>query len=512
MKTGNGSDCRPSKSRPRAKAENAVNTATVAETVTGADATAAVVDAAAVAADAIVTTPLARAVRHYPKLNRNRFHVPGHSGREIFSVPGLTPEAHRHDLTELEGMDVLSEPSGCIAEAQRLTAERFGVRDSFFLVNGSTAGLQAAMLSILKPGDRVLLPRNVHRSVISGLILTGAEPIWFLPEWLPDWGLWGSVSPETVETHLMRDPHIRALVLTSPTYEGLGSDIRRISEICRQHDCLLIVDEAHGSLWPFSNRLPASACRFDCDAVVHSLHKSAGSLTQSAVAHLPETSRIDPGVFQQALNTLQTTSPSYLLLASLDAASAFLGSDEGRQRIEAMLDQVIALRGEIQREVTGFRLFEPAGLSLWDPTQLYLVSRHESGEDWGVRVEEAHGVSFESVNLFGTLYKAGIGLEPQDYRALLDALKAEDAVYVRENPAPFEFPDYPVNMLPEMVLLPRDAFFAPGTRLPADDAVGRIARETVVHCPPGIPVLMPGERIRERHRSGLPETVLVVQD
>ncbi len=470
---------------------------------------------AAAAADGIVTTPLARALQNYPKLNRNRFHVPGHAGREIFSVPGLTPEAYRHDLTELDGMDVLSEPSGCIAEAQRLSAERFDVRHSFFLVNGASVGIQAAMLSVLKPGDRVLLPRNVHRSVISGLILTGAEPVWFLPEWLPEWGLWGAVKPDDVAARLAGDGNIRALVLASPTYEGLGSDIGRIADICRRYDCCLIVDEAHGSLWPFSSRLPESACGFDCDAVVHSLHKSAGSLTQSALAHLPQASRIDPGVFQQALNTLQTTSPSYLLLASLDAASAFLASGEGRRRVEAMLDRVLALRRQIRADLAAFRLFDPqeaACAPFWDPCGLYLVSRHEPGEDWGIRLEQESGVSFESVSLFGTLYKAGIGLESEDCRALLDALMAADAAYAREAPDPFVFPGQPLNLLPETAMLPREAFFAPGIRRRAEEAVGRIAKETVVHCPPGIPVLMPGERIQPRHTAWLPETVLTVAD
>lgn len=463
-----------------------------------------------VAADGIDTTPVVKALQSYPKLNRKRFHVPGHSGREIFSVPGLSPETYCHDLTELEGMDVLSEPSGCIAEAQRLTAERFGVRDSFFLVNGSSVGLQAAMLSVLKPGDRVLLPRNVHRSVLSGLILSGAEPVWFLPERLPAWGLWGAVQPEEVVRRLSQNPSIQALVLTSPTYEGLGSDIGKISEVCRQYNCHLIVDEAHGSLWPFSDDLPPSACHLDCDAVIHSLHKSAGSLTQSAVAHLPKKSRIAADVFQQALNTLQTTSPSYLLLASLDAASAFLGSPEGQRHISLMLAQVLSFREQIKTGVSHFRLFEPAVPAFWDPTALYLTSRYESGEDWGIRLEQAYGVSFEAINLFGVLYKVGLGLGESDYQALWAALQVEERTYTQKSRQPLVLPADSLFFLPETILSPREAFFSPGIRIPAAQAVDRVAKGTIVQCPPGIPILMPGERIQSRHLPGLPETVLVV--
>ena len=257
--------------------------------------------------------------------------MPGHSGQG-FLTPGfdLGEACFAYDLTEVEGLDVLSEPSGPIAEAQAQAAALYGVAQSFFLVQGSTVGLQAAVLACLKPGDKVLLPRNIHRAVVAGLILTGAEPVWFLPPWLPDWGLWGGISPEQFEAQLNLQSDIQAVILTSPTYEGLGSDSAAIAALCREHELFLIVDEAHGSLWPLSNRLPPSACHSGADAVIHSLHKNAGSLTQTGLAHLPHGSRIDAVAFQQALNTLQTTSPSYLLLGSIDAALGFLASDAGR--------------------------------------------------------------------------------------------------------------------------------------------------------------------------------------
>lgn len=468
------------------------------------------------------TVPLIEAMQAYEALGRKRFHVPGHAGRDLFQgflgrpVPGLTEETYRYDQTEVEGLDVLSEPSECLMEAQSAAAEAFRVANSYFLVNGSTAGLMAAMLACLSPGDRVLLPRNVHRSVISGLILTGAEPVWFLPEWIELWGLWGAVSPSAVQQAIAQNPDLKALVLTAPTYEGLGSDTAAIARLCREAGMFLIVDEAHGSLWPFSDRLPTSACHlpqeFSADCVVHSLHKTGGSLTQSAMAHLPHGSRIHPDDFQQALNTVQTTSPSYLLMASLDASRAYLASTSGQARIDFLLDQVTELRQQFKDQVDFFQLFEADGMDsrFWDPTKLYLRSSVEAGEAWAVRLEAEQRLTYEATSVFGSLYLAGLGLESEDYQFFQEVFSAQAKDYRNQAQLPLSTPDCPPLPLPDPKLTPREAFFSRGIRLPAEKALGRIAKETVVHCPPGIPVLLPGERIQEAHRPYLPDTLLVL--
>lgn len=464
--------------------------------------------------------PLGQALRFYDRHERRRFHVPAHAGRfsggaDLFTNP------YRYDLTELDGLDVLSEPSGCLRDAQEQVAELFGAAHGFFLVNGATVGLLAALLTAVRPGDKVLLPRNAHRSVLSGLILTGAEPVWFLPERLPDWGLWGAVSLDEVRTRLLAQPDIKALLITSPTYEGIGSDIGALSQLCRERGVLLIVDEAHGSLWPFTRHLPTSAVHTGADAVIHSIHKSGGCLTQGALAHLPKNSRLDPMIFQQALNLVQTTSPSYLLMASLEATCHFLASDAGCERIERLFERVFTLRRELPPLLSALRLFEPeaANRTFWDPAKLYWTHPACSGEEWGARFELELKIAYESASPYGVLYLANVGLEDEDFLAFSTALRAGEPLLAAHYPktegvsfqAELERRN-PTVVRPEMIMTPRDAFFSPGVHVPATNAIGRIAKEAVVHCPPGIPVLLPGERIHPLQLPFLPEDgVWVVQ-
>jgi arginine decarboxylase len=442
--------------------------------------------------------PLLSALGRVADRGQHRFHMPGHAGRDVLGLSALLgPDwALRHDQSEVDGLDVLSEPTDTLKASQAWVAACVGVAQSFYLVNGATAGLQTALLASLRPGDRVLLPRNVHRAVISALVLTGAEPVWFLPDWDANWGLWLPLPPVDA---LLAQHRPRALVVTSPTYEGLGSNIPELLHSCRQHDCLLIVDEAHGGLWPFSHRLPESACNQGADAVIQSLHKTAGSLTQSAVLHLPFGSRLEPVAVQQALNAVQTTSPSYLLLASLEAAVHTLTTQP--QLLNGLLDQVAALRHVLSQQLTGIQLYPTPS----DPTKLYLHAPGCAGTVWGERVEAQGRIACEAITEAGVLYLAGLGLQGSDFAALQHALLAEDAQLTGPPPVPA----LPVG-LPVQAMTPRDAFFAPGQTVPADLAVGRVAKETVVHCPPGIPVVVPGEVIQPEHRPLLPDTLWVV--
>jgi arginine decarboxylase len=465
--------------------------------------------------------PLIQALKDYDQHQRRRFHVPAHAG---FNLPPLLADIiqdpYRYDLTELEGLDVLSEPSGCILKAQQRVAELFNVAHSYFLVNGASVGLMAAMLATIKPGDKVLLPRNVHRSVLSGLILTGAQPIWFLPQRLPEWGLWGAVTVEQVTAQLDENPDAKALFVTSPTYEGIGSNIGALAALCRERDVYLVVDEAHGSLWPFSEGLPASACTFACDAVIHSMHKSGGSLTQGALAHLPYNSRINPAVFQQALNTLHTTSPSYLLMASLEGACDYLASTKGQANIQYVLAQVRDLRGELKAQLNTFSLFEPSSDTVlhWDPCKLYLTHPTIPGEEWGPEIETDRQIAYESASPYGVLYLAGLGLQSEDFKVFQQVLVEEDTRLSADSPPGTRIQtrlekQNPSILIPETGLSPRDAFFSAGISIPTTEAIGRIAKETVVHCPPGIPILLQGERISEAHLPFLPQDgLLVVQE
>lgn len=456
-------------------------------------------------------SPLVEALKTYDRHDRRRFHVPAHAGQNLYGPAfELLADPFRFDLTELDGLDVLSEPSGAIAEAQARIARLFGVSRSFMLVNGASVGLMAAMLSVTQPGDSVLVPRNAHRSVLSGLILAGVKPVWFLPERLPEWGLWGAVTVRQIAQQLDTHPEAKALFVTSPTYEGIGSDIAEIARLCKNRGVALVVDEAHGSLWPLSDELPVSACQSGADIVIHSLHKSGGSLTQSALAHLPEGSAVAAEQFQQALNTLQTTSPSYLLLASLDAACDFLGSNPGRRRIDWLLQEVDAIRGCFQGGLKAIQCFQPEreAARLWDPCKFYLKHPVETGEDWGGRLEAEQHIAYESASPDGVLYLANLGLDASDLAYFQQLILNEDQQLqqAQSSPRQAKSEESPPILTPEMVLSPRDAFFAKGEQVAIEQAVGRIAKETVVHCPPGIPILMPGERVQPEHVPLLPES------
>ncbi|MBK8191117.1 MAG: aminotransferase class I/II-fold pyridoxal phosphate-dependent enzyme [Vampirovibrionales bacterium] len=468
--------------------------------------------------------PIAKAIAHYLTLQRRRFHVPGHAGRLLFESPGLSEALLAADLSEVEGLDVLSQPEGCIATSQALAASIYGVGHSFYLINGASVGLQAAMLATLRPGDDVLIARNAHRSLISGLILTGANPIWLWPERLSEWGLWAALTSQTVRSALEAHPNARLVAMTSPTYEGIGSDIDAIAEICRAYGALTLVDEAHGALWPFSEDLPPTAAHARVDVVVHSLHKSAGSLTQTAIAHLPHGSGVSPSQFQQALNALQTTSPSYPLLASAEAAVLHLASPAGRAQLQNCIDCATRVRHELQRELRHLRLFSPKppsdAIASADLTALYLAIPDVAGDEWGVRLEQECGIAFEATTSAGALYKRSLGLLESDDTALIRALCSEDqrlrslgaccAPELAEGDA--RRLDSNQWRSANVAMTPRDAFFSAGERVCADDAVGRIAQETLVHCPPGIPITVPGERISSALREALPDTVTVVRE
>ena len=468
----------------------------------------------AAAADAIPAgrppiNPLADALRHYPTLGRERFHVPGHAGRGLFDVPGLTPDAFAHDLSEVEGLDVLSEPEGCIAEAQARAARLFGVAHSFFLVNGASVGLQAAMLAGLHDGDRVLVPRNAHRAVISGLVLSGAEPVWLLPQALTGRGLWGPVAPEAIERALHTDPGIRMVIVTSPTYEGIASDVAAIAVLCRQHNALLLIDEAHGSLWPLSERLPTSGCHVPADAVVHAMHKSAGSLTQTALLHRPHDSRLTVEALQQAINTLQTTSPSYLLLASLDAACGYLASAAGQACVDATITRALGFRERLRSAYPRLQLDDAHGLR-FDPMACFVQHPKRRGDDWGPWLEQAHRLAYESVSPSGVLYKLGLGLEPEALDALIAGLEAFSREPLSQNATISEPEAFSSWALPQQAMTPRQAMQCASEPVSRHQATGRVAAETIVHCPPGIPVLIPGEQIDAAKTLGLPEIIHVV--
>ena len=285
-----------------------------------------------------VKAPIVEALKTAYENPTYQFHIPGHTkGRAIFRDfrKLIGEKALSLDTTdEFDNLGTLHPATGPIKEAQELAAEAFGAKKTFFLLNGSTAGNLAIAMSMTKKGQKILVNRNCHRSVLTGLMISGAEPVWICPNRIEDWSIWGNIEATQVEEMLKRENDISMVWLTNPTYEGSVSDIKSISTVCKKYGVPLIVDEAHGCLWNFNKHLPETALKLGADAVVHSLHKTGGSMSQTSMLHISKDSCLDETAIEKALKLLHTTSPSLLLLASLDAARANLQTSVGQKLID----------------------------------------------------------------------------------------------------------------------------------------------------------------------------------
>jgi arginine decarboxylase len=439
----------------------------------------------------------------------------------VYEALGFGASVLRHDLTELAGLDDLANPQACIAEGEARTAETLGVQASFYSVQGSTVGLQAAMLAAFPPGSKVVLPRTAHRSVLAACILGDLTPVWLLPTFEPSLGLWLPPTIEQVETAFAHTPDAVGVVLNNPTYEGLAAPLLSISQLCHRLNKTLIVDEAHGALFPYHVGLPLSATELPqaghrVDAVVQSIHKTGGSLTQTAVLHVPKSSCLNPTKVAQCLRTLHTTSPNVLLLASLDATLAWLGSQEAHERLSQAIEHATLLKQSLA--ITALQL-KPLLAShcpqyQLDPLRLYLFDAHACASNasrWIAFLEEEQGVPYEATTGTGALYLLHWAQPTAFYGELAQRIHATEAWLTGQTTeansttlASFAW------RLPNAVLSPREAFYAEAEAVRPEKAVGRVSQQTVVRCPPGIPELLPGERIYPHHLACLPNPVWVV--
>lgn len=434
------------------------------------------------------TLPLWEQMKKHVESDKIRLHVPGHGGGK-----GLPPELEEiaqlacYDLTELEGLDDLYHPTGIIREAERLAAELWQATRSYFLVNGSTAGVLAMILATCGPGDTLLIPRNAHISVFHGLILSGATPR-YLPVTETGNGFALNVTVETVRAGLAQNPEVKALLLTSPSYYGVCVDTEDVAAATFEHGALLLLDEAHGAHLGFSPGFPSPGGIPDLR--VQSWHKTLGAFTPGGVLHLYG-NRVDPDRVQTALQWVQTSSPPYPVLLSLDAARKQLAVNGRRllaQLCEAADDLRVLLRPEFplleEEEIRelGFTL-DPARITVF--TGRKGINGIHAG-----RFLAAAGINVELALPGHLLAVLGIGYSRQNNE------KVARAFHQLPVEAPF-FPDRFLPGIPEVVITPREAALAPSCPVFLKEAVGRVAAGMVVPFPPGIPVLAPGERVTE---------------
>lgn len=452
-----------------------------------------------------INAPLVDALRHLVEHPTHQFHIPGHTkGNGIYRAfrKLIGKKALAIDTTdEFDNLGTLNPPTGPIKQAQDLAAKAFGARKTFFLLNGTTVGNLAIAMGLTKKGQKIITNRNCHRSVITGMIISGAEPLWLIPNRLDDWGIWGSICPRDVEKLLKENKDVAMVWITNPTYEGVVSDIAAISKICKKYKVPLIVDEAHGSLWYFNEELPQSSLEVGADAVVHSLHKTGGSLTQSSMLHIGKDSVLDDEKIEKALKLMHTTSPSLLLLASLDASRAHLESSKGAKQIQEAIENAKFLRKKLDK-IPNMHHLRADETYQTDVTKIFIKADGISGKKLESILEIDFKIEVESASDVGLLVLSNIGNKRSDFEYLAHcfakiAKKEYSDICYLENKKhmPMLTPIIKINI--------QDAYYREKETVKKEDAIGRISGEIIAECPPGIAILVPGELITQEHMSYL---------
>ncbi len=450
--------------------------------------------------------PLLEAIEEYNRIRPAYFCIPGH--RYEKGINGRWRELvgdaiFRFDLTETPLTDDLHSAEGAIQEAESLAARLFGADETHFLVNGTTCGNQIMVLTAAFEGQKIAVPRNAHKSMLMGLIMGGARPVYIMPELLPGSGLHGGITPAAVEAMFRENPDCRAVIAVSPTYYGLCSDLREIGRICHDRGALLLVDEAHGAHCYFSDLLPEGALAQGADMCSQSIHKVAGSLTQSSMLHV-RGDRVDRDRMRANLHLVQSTSPSYLLMTSLDAARQDLALSGA-----AMAEKAVSLAEYAREEIRkipgmscmGREVVGQSGVSGFDSSRLTFGAWELglTGFDLKQLLWEQGGCDTELADYKNVLAIFTFANDREDADRLVGALRriAADCAGRRETAGRAgekeQIPPLPPQ--PEYVLSPREAYFSEKKRVSWSAAEGLVAGEMIAPYPPGIPVIYPGERI-----------------
>ena len=430
-----------------------------------------------------------------------QFHIPGHT-KGLGTLPDFRnlvgKKALMVDTTdEFDNLGTLTPATGPIKEAEELAALAFGAKKTFFLLNGSTVGNLAIAMGLTKKGQKVIVNRNCHRSILTGLIISGADPLWVIPNKLDNWGIWGNMDAASIEELLVANDDVSMVWITNPTYEGVVSDIASIAKVCKKYNVPLIVDEAHGCLWNFNDKLPTTSLKLGADIVVHSLHKTGGSMSQSSMLHIAEDSTISAEDVERALMLLHTTSPSLMLLGSLDAARANLQSPRGQKQLSRAIANAKYLRTEIDKMSRIHQLKADFGYKT-DVTKVFIKADGLSGKRLEYILEVDFGIEVESASDEGILILCNIGNKRSDFEYLVKCLRKIDEsdykdIYYLENKKHMPM------LTPIIEKSLRDAYFSEKEIIPKEQAIGRLSGEVVAECPPGISILLPGELITEAH-------------
>ncbi|MCU9601785.1 aminotransferase class I/II-fold pyridoxal phosphate-dependent enzyme [Pallidibacillus thermolactis] len=443
--------------------------------------------------------PLFNALVNYANSDVVPFDVPGHKMGAMMNPlkKALGEMALRMDVNSMKELDLLSHPKSVIKEAQELAAEAFGADHAYFLVNGTTVGIQAMIMAVCKPNEKIIVPRNGHKSVMDGIILSGANPVFIQPEVDYHFGISHGVSVENVDNAIKAHPDAKALLITYPTYFGTMTDLTKICTIAHEHDITVIVDSAHGAHLNFVEMVdPISA---GADAVTISMHKTGGSLTQSSLLLLKK-NRIKPEKIQKLLSMLQSTSANYLLMSSLDVArrELVLYGKERYHRLKPIVEKAIR---EIESE-THFEILKDE----------YVSKHFHQTHDWTKLVIRVNGIGLTGFDVYTLLKKKyGIQMELAEGYVVMAVITSSDTEYsigklvsalkdIDNNYGEkmvVMSPHVTTDQVNELILSPREAFYCEHEQLAIDDSIGRVSADTLMIYPPGIPLVIPGELISQ---------------
>ena len=440
--------------------------------------------------------PIYEALEEFKKMRVVPFDVPGHKrGRGNPELTRLLGEACvSMDVNSMKPLDNLCHPVSVIREAEELAAQAFGAAHAFLMVGGTTSAVQSMILSVAKRGDEIILPRNVHRSVMGAMVLCGAIPVYVNPECDDRLGIPLGMSVAAVKKAIEEHPRAKAILVNNPTYYGICSDIRSIVKLAHEKGMLCLADEAHGTHFYFGEGLPVSAMAAGADMAAVSMHKSGGSLTQSSL--LLTGPAVSAGYVRQIINLTQTTSGSYLLLSSLDISRRNLAL-RGKEAFARVVELANYARKEINA-IGGYYAYSRElinGDSIYDFDVTKLSVNTLGVGLAGIEVydilRDEYDIQIEFGDLGNILAYLSIGDRPREIERLVSALSEVRRRFGRDKSGLMkqEYID------PEVAVSPQDAFYSEKESLPIRETAGRVCSEFVMCYPPGIPILAPGERI-----------------
>lgn len=440
--------------------------------------------------------PIYEALEEFRKRRVVPFDVPGHKrGRGNPELVELLGEkCVGMDVNSMKPLDNLCHPVSVIREAEELAAQAFGAAHAFLMVGGTTSAVQSMVLSVAKRGDKIILPRNVHRSVMGAMVLCGAVPVYVNPECDDRLGIPLGMRLEEVERAILQNSDAKAVLVNNPTYYGICSDLKGIVELAHRHGMLCLADEAHGTHFYFGDNLPISAMAAGADMAAVSMHKSGGSLTQSSLLLCGPA--MQEGHVRQIINLTQTTSGSYLLLSSLDISRRNLAL-RGRAAFERVCALAQYARDEINA-IGGYyaysrELVNGGSIYNFDITKLSVNTLDVglAGIEVYDLLRDEYDIQIEFGDLGNILAYLSIGDRPREVERLVSALSEVRRRFGKDK-ADLMKQEY---IDPQVAVSPQDAFYAPKESLPIEQTAGRVCSEFVMCYPPGIPILAPGERI-----------------